>query len=105
LGERKIVYIQTSGAEAPERTYAPFLLATAAAMKDIDTTIFFMINGSTILRKGAAEKIRYEDKSPAKKFMDLALEAGVKFLVCHQSLELHDMKPEDLIEEAEVSAW
>ncbi|MEM2106922.1 MAG: DsrE/DsrF/DrsH-like family protein, partial [Candidatus Bathyarchaeia archaeon] len=55
---RKILYVQTSGVDSPERTYAPFILATTAAAMGIDATIYFLIRGVTIVKKGEAEKIK-----------------------------------------------
>jgi len=46
---RKILYIQTSGTDTPERLYAPFILATTAAAMDIDSEIFFLIKGVTVV--------------------------------------------------------
>jgi len=43
--KKRILYVQTSGVDTPERTYAPFVLATTAAMMNIDATIYFLIKG------------------------------------------------------------
>jgi len=56
--KENILYIQTSGVDAPERLYAPFILATTAAMMGIEATIYFVIKGVTVVKKGEAEKIR-----------------------------------------------
>lgn len=37
----KILYIQTSGIDRPERLYAPFILATTASAMDINAEFFF----------------------------------------------------------------
>ena len=39
--KKKILYVQTSGVDTPERTYAPFILAATAAAMGIDATIYF----------------------------------------------------------------
>ncbi len=44
----KLLYVQTSGIDTPERLYAPFILAmTAKAMGD-DATIYFVIKVSVL---------------------------------------------------------
>ena len=58
-GKKKILYIQTSGVDQPERTYAPFILATTAAMMDIKATVYFIIKGRTLVKKGKDEKRKY----------------------------------------------
>src|SRR3972149_5390772 len=54
--KKKILYVQTSGVDNPERAYAPFILATTAAMMNIDATVYFLIKGVTLVKKGEAEK-------------------------------------------------
>ena len=36
---KKILYVQTSEIDTPERLYAPFILATTAAAMDVETAI------------------------------------------------------------------
>jgi len=86
--KKKILYIQTSGIDTPERTYAPFILATTAAMMNVEATIYFVIKGITLVKKGAAEKIKLGSFPSLKEVMDQALKAGVKLVVCEQSCQL-----------------
>ena len=52
MSERKrILYVQTSGVDTPERTYTPFILATTAAMMDIDATIYFLMRARKLRDK------------------------------------------------------
>ncbi|MEK6681382.1 MAG: DsrE/DsrF/DrsH-like family protein [Nitrospirota bacterium] len=102
MGEKKkLLIIQTSGTGTPERTAAPFYIATSASTMDMDVTIVFTINGSTIVKKGAAEKVFIKPGSnqSLKVFLDQAVENGVKLIVCYPSLELHDIKKEEIIPE------
>src|SRR4030042_3679644 len=39
--KKKIVYLQTSGIETPERLYAPFILATTAAAMGQEPIVYF----------------------------------------------------------------
>lgn len=99
--KKKLLIIQTSGIATPERTAAPFYIATSAATMDVEVTIIFTINGSTIVKKGAAENIFVKEGSnqSLRVFLDQAVENGVKLIVCYPSLELHDIKKEELIPE------
>jgi predicted peroxiredoxin len=59
--KKKILYVVTSGVDTPERTYAPFILATTAVTMGIEATIYFLIKGVTIVKQGEAEKIKMGD--------------------------------------------
>jgi len=100
--KKKILYVQTSGVDTPERTYAPFVLATTATMMDIDATIYFLIKGVTVVKKGEAEKIKIGGFPSLKEVMDQAIKAGVKLLVCEQSTQLLGLSRGDFIPEAKV---
>jgi predicted peroxiredoxin len=86
--KKKILYIQTSGVDTPERTYAPFVLAATAVSMGIDATIYFVIKGITVVKRGEAEKIKLGSFPTLKQVMDQAVNAGVKLEVCEQSCML-----------------
>ena len=100
--KKRIFYVQSSGVDTPERTYAPFVLATTAAMMNIDATIYFLIKGVTVVKKGEAEKIKLGSFPSLKEVMDQATKAGVKLLVCEQSTQLLGLSRGDFIPEAKV---
>lgn len=103
MGEIKnILYVQTSGVDTPERLYAPFILGATAAAMGIDATIYFVIKGVTVVKKGAAEKIKLGAFPSLKEVMDQAIKAGVKLKVCEQSCQLLGLERGDFIEEAKV---
>ncbi|MBC7107502.1 MAG: DsrE family protein [Methanomassiliicoccales archaeon] len=99
---KKILYVQTSGIDRPERLYAPFILATTAAAMDIDTTIYFLIKGVESVKKGEAEKIKIGDFPSLKEVMDQAHKSGVKMFVCDQSTQLLGLSRGDFVEYAKV---
>ncbi len=99
--QKRFVYVHTHGIDTPDRCASPFYLATTAALMDHEAIMVFSIKGTSLLRKGVAESLFVkEGGAPLRNFIDQALEAGVKFLVCAPSLDLNDMTTEDLIEEA-----
>ena len=100
--KKKVLYIQTSGVDTPERTYAPFILAATAEMMDIDATIYFVIKGVTVLKKGEAEKIKVGGFPSLRQVMDQAVKAGVKLMVCEQSCQLLAIPRGDCVQEAGV---
>lgn len=101
----KILYVQTSGVESPERSATVFFLAATAAAMEVDVGIYFTQFGPTLLKKGVPEELRVKKGSVGamlKHFIDQAQELGVKLYVCQPSLDLNDMQQEDLIDDVEM---
>jgi predicted peroxiredoxin len=101
-GKKKILYVQTSGVDQPERAYAPFILASTAAAMNIDATVYFVIKGVTLMKKGEAEKIKMGSFPSLKQVMDQAVKAGVKLVVCEQSCGLLGIQRGDFTPEASI---
>lgn len=100
--EKRILYVQTSGTDTPERLYSPFVLATVAASMGIDATVYFLGKGVTVVKKGEAEKIQAGSFPPLSEVMERAASAGVRFMVCDQSSQLMGLDRGDYLEAAEV---
>jgi hypothetical protein len=100
--KKKILYVQTSGVDQPERTYAPFILATTAAMMNIEATVYFVIRGITVVKRGEAEKIKLGSFPSLREVMNQAVKAGVKLAVCEQSCNLMGIPRGDFTQEAKV---
>jgi len=99
----RILYVQTSGVETPERLYAPFILGTTARAMEVEASIFFMIKGITAMKKGEAEKIKIGSFPSLKDVIDQALAAGVKMYICEQSTQLLGIPRGDFIVEAKIA--
>jgi predicted peroxiredoxin len=100
--KKKILYVQSSGVDTPERAYAPFILATTAMSMDLDATVYFLIKGVTLVKKGEAEKVKVGSFPSLKEVMDQALKAGVKFKVCEQSCSLLGIPRGDFVKDANI---
>ncbi len=99
----RILYIQTSGLDTPERLYAPFILGATARAMDVDASIFFMIKGVTVVKKGEAEKVKIGSFPSLKEAMDQAVKAGVKMYICEQSTQLLGIPRGDFVPEATIA--
>ena len=97
-----LLYVQTSGIDRPERLYSPFILAQTAKAMGIDTIVYFLGTGITVLKKGNAEKIKIGEFPSLKEVMDQAVKAGVKLMVCEQSCQLINLDKGDFIPDAEI---
>lgn len=97
---KKILVIQTHGVETPTRTYSPLFYAVAAAAMEMDVMVWFTMNGTNQLKKGAAEQVQLDPTSDVtlKTMIQMAMDNDVKLRVCQQSLTLWNMTPDDLID-------
>jgi predicted peroxiredoxin len=102
---KKILIVQTSGLREPKRTYAPLYIANAAAIMEMDVTVWFTMEGVSQLKKGEAEKVELVPGSGVtlKTWLDRAREAGVKFKVCAQAMEAESLDLEDVVGECELA--
>jgi len=100
--KKKILYVQTSGVDTPERLYSPFILGATAAAMGLDATIYFVIKGVTVVKKGEAEKIKMGTFPTLRQAMDQAIKAGVKLAVCEQSCMLLDIGRGEFIPEVKI---
>jgi len=100
---KRILYVQTTGIEAPERSATVFFLAASAAAMDIEVGIYFTQLGPTLLQRGVPETLHPKKGGVTlNHFMDQAREVGVRFYVCQPSLDLTSLKMQDLIEGVEM---
>src|SRR4030042_2584115 len=102
MTKKKILYVQTSGLDTPERLYAPFILGSTAAAMGVEATIYFIIKGITVVKTGEAEKIKIGGFPSLKEVMDQAINAGVKLMVCEQSCMLFNLPRGSFVSEAGI---
>jgi predicted peroxiredoxin len=100
--KKRILYVLTSGVDTPKRLYAPFVLGMTAKAMNIDATVYFLGLGVTVVKKGAAEKVKEGNFPTLKEIMDQAIGAGVKLVVCEQSCQLLSLEKGDFIPEAKI---
>ncbi|PKO23969.1 MAG: sulfur reduction protein DsrE [Chloroflexi bacterium HGW-Chloroflexi-1] len=99
MADDTVLIIMTSGPDTPRRCATPFFFASLAAAMEYEVNMFFTIDGTLLLKKGLAETVYPKaGGKPVSAFIQDALDAGVNFMACTASTELHDLAPEDLIE-------
>jgi predicted peroxiredoxin len=101
---KKILYVQTSGPDAPERLYPPFVLASTARAMGLEATVYFLGKGILAIRKGEPQKIQLGSFPPLKDVIDQAVAAGVNIMICAQSAQLWGTRaaPEDFEQPSKV---
>jgi predicted peroxiredoxin len=103
VADDKTLIMVTCGPETPRRCATPFFMATLAATMESRVTMVFSVDGALLLKKGVAESIRTRpDDRPVSEYLADAREAGVRFCTCSNATELHDLKPDDLLEGVEM---
>jgi len=100
---KRILYVQTTGTAEPERSATVFFLSASAAAMDIEVGIYFTQFGPTLLQRGVPETLQVKKGGATLgHFMEQARDLGVRFFVCQPSLDLTNLKMEDLIEGVEM---
>lgn len=102
---KKILYVQTSGTDTPERLYSPLILAQTARAMGQEATVYFLGMGLKNLVKGEAEKVKIGEFPTLKEVLKQTADQGVQLMACQQSMQLFggEIKSGDLIEEAKVA--
>jgi uncharacterized protein len=102
--ESKVLYVQTHGVNDPGRSATPFFLAASAAAMECEVMIYFTMYGPTLLRKDMVDKIgpKGERGQPLRYFIEQATSLGVRLLVCQPSLDLNDLRIDELIDGVEM---
>lgn len=100
---KRILYVQTTGTEQPERSATVFFLAASGAAMDIQVGIYFTQCGPTLLQRGVPETLSVKKGGAVLgHFLEQARDLGVRFYVCQPSLDLTGLKLQDLIEGVEM---
>jgi predicted peroxiredoxin len=102
--EQKVLYVQTHGVDDPGRSATPFFLAAAAAAMDFEVMIYFTMYGPSLLRRDVVDEIgpKGDRGQTLRYFIEQASGLGVRLLVCQPSLDLNDLRLEDLIDGVEI---
>ncbi len=102
MGEEILLYVQTSGVSTPERLYSPLILAQTAKAMGIETAIYFLGMGVTVVKKGEAEKVQVGSFPTLKEVLDQTAAAGVKLYVCEASTQLIGLDKGEFIPEVQI---
>jgi len=96
--------LQTHSIEEPRRTYAPLFFAMTATAMEMETTMWYTMEGTSQLEEGAPETVQLDEGSDVtlKTMLDRAMNTGVDILACQQSMDLFDLEEDDLMEGVEI---
>ncbi|MGB9937803.1 MAG: DsrE family protein [Methanobacterium sp.] len=99
----KVLVVQSNGIGNAERAYATFIFSKAAMSMGKEVTIFLLMDGASIARKGNAETVKHPAFPRLDKLMVEIIEKGATVYVCELSAEFRGIKPENLAEGTKIA--
>ena len=93
----KVLVAQSNGIGNAERAYATFIFSKAALSMGKQVTIFLLMDGVSIAKKGNSQKVKHPSFDRLDKLMIEVIEMGAKVYVCELSAEFRGMKQDDLV--------
>lgn len=98
--ERFILYVQTT--DAPEKQYAPLVLAQTARAMGIPAKVYYLGTGLRMLMPGAAEKVKLGAFPSVAEMLGEALRQGVELYACEASKRMLGLDTVELVPGAKV---
>jgi uncharacterized protein len=94
----KVLVVQSNGIGNAERAYATFIFSKASLSMGKQVTIFLLMDGVSIARKGNAATVKHPAFERLDKLMAEVLKAGALVYVCELSATFRGMKQADLVD-------
>lgn len=94
----KLLIVQSNGIGNAEKAYATFIFSRVALSMGKKVTIFMLMDGASIGRKGTAAGVKHPAFERLDKMMDEVIKAGAKVYVCELSAQFRGIKQKDLVE-------
>lgn len=92
----KVLVVQSNGIGNAERAYATFIFSKAALSMGKKVTIFLLMDGVSIARKGNAATVKHPAFDRLDKLMEEVIKNGAQVYVCELSAEFRGIKTADL---------
>jgi predicted peroxiredoxin/TusA-related sulfurtransferase len=99
----KVLVVQSSGIGNAERAYATFIFSKAALSMGKEITIFLLMDGASIARKGNAKTVKHPAFDRMDKLMAEVIEKGATIYVCELSAEFRGIKSENLVDGTKIA--
>ncbi|WP_424359893.1 DsrE family protein [Methanocella sp. MCL-LM] len=94
----KLLIVQSNGIGNAEKAYATFIFSRVALSMGKKVTIFMLMDGASIGRKGTAAGVKHPAFERLDKMMEEVIKAGAKVYVCELSAQFRGIKQKDLVE-------
>ncbi|WFN35617.1 DsrE family protein [Methanogenium sp. S4BF] len=98
MSKDRVVIAQSSGIGNAERAYATFLFSQVALSMGKKVTIFLLMDGAGIGKKGNAAGVKHPAFERLDLLMDEVIKAGATVYVCELSAKFRGIGPESLVD-------
>lgn len=98
VDRNKVLVVQSNGIGNAERAYATFIFSKAALSMGKQVTIFMLMDGVSIARKGNAATVKHPAFERLDKLMTEVIKSGAQVYVCELSATFRGMKQGDLVD-------
>lgn len=103
INRDKVLVVQSNGIGNAERAYATFIFSKAALSMGKKVTIFLLMDGVSIARKGNAATVKHPAFDRLDNLMKEAIEAGAEIYACELSANFRGIKQQDLVEGSKLA--
>lgn len=103
VDKNAVLVVQSNGIGNAERAYATFIFSKAALSMGKKVTIFTLMDGVSIARKGNAAGVKHPDFDRLDRLMDDVIKAGARLYVCELSAKFRGIKKGDLVDGAKLA--
>jgi hypothetical protein len=93
----RVVVAQSNGIGNAERAYATFIFSKVALSMGKEVTIFLLMDGVGIARKGNAATVKHPAFPVLSQLMDEVIKAGATVYACELSASFRGIKEADLV--------
>lgn len=94
----RVVIAQSNGIGNAERAYATFLFSQVALSMGKEVTIFLLMDGAGIGKKGNASGVKHPEFERLDHLMDAVIKAGATVYVCELSAKFRGIGQDDLVD-------
>lgn len=95
--------IQSNGISNAERAYATFLFSKVALSMGKTVTIFLLMDGASMAKKGAATGVKHPSFDRLDSLMNEVIEGGTKVYVCELSAQFRGINEGNLVEGMKIA--
>lgn len=102
-GRDRVLVVQSNGTGNAERAYATFIFSKAALSMGKDVTVFLLMDGVSLARRGAAAKVKHPAFPALNELMEEVIEMGAKVYVCEMSAQFRGLTEDKITEGCKIA--
>ena len=99
---KKYLIIISHSDDEPHRTSVSMGLVSCLVLEGADIALFFMAEGSKLVKKGVAEAIEEENIAPVRHSLSIILEGNTQLYVCKIDLKKYGISEDELLDGVKI---